>query len=751
MKKLLVIAGLILASGLAANAQFQGQVFQQNASVKVYAYGSEKTLAWAGGANNPQPALADLNNDGKQDLVFYEPYVGVKTFINTGTAGNPKYTYTPIYQATFPSIYGYMKLIDYNNDGIPDLFQRGGSGFSVFKGHYNSNNRLDFTYFKDLYYFLQGSGWINAYCEPSDIPAIEDIDGDGDLDFLSYYIGGGRINLYRNCREEDGLSDDSIRICLKDNCWGKTFQGWYRAHELHSSCGAWGTSCKGCPEEGTGNKTTHTGNALCVLDYDGDGDFDYMDGSVSYNDVQLVLNGKADYNFQIDSMLWQDSTWNSNGHMLKMATWPGIFWLDIDQDNDRDLMITPTATGTENYKNIAYYENTGSNSSPVFTYRSDSFIVDKMIDVGTASYPFFYDYDKDGKTDLFIGSDGYYQADGSLKSKVSYYHNTSVGSNIRFDLETIDFLQLSTHSFKGAAIAIGDLDNDGKDDLVLGHANGTISFFKNTASSGTAQPVWGLTQLVMKDKNGADIVATTNAAPVIYDIDKDGRKDLIIGNNTGFLYYYKNDGVTGTLSVGYVTNKLGNAKADPNSPAIYTMSAPYIGRMDNTGTEYLVMGSKNGSLYRFDGFQNGNVTTPYAMIDTMYSLINAGMRTAPAFADLDGDNKYEMVVGNQLGGVTFYKQLFDVGVPQFGLNQLDVKLFPNPATDALNITWHAVAGDHQINIKLISVLGQKLVETTVPASEGNKVLDLSHLAPGTYHCVVQADGERIAKPIVIAR
>jgi hypothetical protein len=35
-----------------------------------------------------------------------------------------------------------------------------------------------------------------------------------------------------------------------------------------------------------------------------------------------------------------------------------------------------------------------------------------------------FDYDKDGKLDLFVGSDGYYQSTGLLRSKVLYYQAT---------------------------------------------------------------------------------------------------------------------------------------------------------------------------------------------------------------------------------------------------------------------------------------------------------------------------------------
>jgi hypothetical protein len=182
------------------------------------------------------------------------------------------------------------------------------------------------------------------------------------------------------------------------------------------------------------------------------------------------------------------------------------------------------------------------------------------------------------------------------------------------------------------------------------------------------------------------------------------------------------------------------------------MSTPYIGKMDNTGVDYLVMGSQDGRIFRFDGFQNGNVTTDYTMIDTNYSFIKAGMRTAPAFADLDGDNKYEMVIGNVLGGVSFYKQLFNVDVDALSRSNMAVTIYPNPASDILTVDWElpaAIVGDVQVHI--ISALGQRMVNITVPASQNRLQVPVGALASGMYYCIVQSGNERAVQPVTIAR
>ncbi len=350
------------------------------------------------------------------------------------------------------------------------------------------------------------------------------MDGDGDLDFVAYYITGGTMYYYKNMRVEDGLPCDSIRIKLKDRCWGKVYQGFYRGHQLGYSCSNAGLSKPA-------GKVTHSGNTICLFDWDMDGDMDYLDGSVSFNEMTFLKNGRLETGYALDSMISQDTLWQTGGKTIMMPTWPAAYTVDADIDGKKDLLIAPNAgSGSENYNCIWYYKNNSTTGVPNWQFQSDSFLVDKSIDLGTATYPMLFDYDKDGKLDLLVGSDGYRQADGTLKSRMSYYRNTTAAGNASFTLESKDFLGMSSHNFGGAAPTAGDMDNDGFADLIVGHSSGTLSYFRNMAASNAVQPDWQLNQPTLKDELGNDINVGGNAAPFIYDIDKDGKPDLIIGN-----------------------------------------------------------------------------------------------------------------------------------------------------------------------------------------------------------------------------
>ncbi|MEI8280266.1 MAG: T9SS type A sorting domain-containing protein [Bacteroidota bacterium] len=735
--------------------QFQGKVFDKDTSIAVYAYSQQQAMAWCGGFNNPEFSIADLNQDGINDLVVYERYVGIKTFINTGTAGNPRYAYAPRYEKNFPTVNTiqdtvlYLILLDYNCDNIPDMFIRGMDGFDVSKGYYNASHELCFTHYKSLWYNndQQSTGLIDAYCNVGDIPAIVDIDHDGDLDFLAYENFGTKIQFYKNMQVELGLPCDSIVIKLADRCWGRVSQTYDRAHILGVPC-----DNTGLLRPSNGQKITHTGNTCTLIDMDGDGDFDYLDGNISFNDLVMLTNGKSQ--FGVDSMIAQDTTWPSNGHIVELATWPVVFNIDVDQDGKKDIVVASNASGSsENYNCVWYYKNTGTATVPAFTFKSDTLFVSNSIDIGEGSYPMLYDYDKDGKLDLFVGSDGYYQPGGALTSRISYYKNTSTTGHPAFTLQTNDFLSLSSANVHGASLAVGDIDGDGKDDLVIGHSNGTLSYYKNVAAAPNFTPQWQLAQSTLLNINNANISVGGYAAPFIYDINKDGKPDLIIGCQSGALYYYENMNTTsGQLALKLDTNKLGGIKVVPgNFFAAY--STPFIGKIDNTGIDYLVVGSQPGDIYRFTGFQGGNTLIPYNQIDSTYSYAYPGPRCAPTFADIDGDGMYEMFVGNVLGGVSLYKQQYPVSVNNTTspYENVDIRVYPSPAKNILNIDWSEALSQFDQHISIFNTTGQKMLSVVVPRSESTTQIHIDALPSGIYFCELQSTAGKFMSRVVVIR
>lgn len=751
MKKILAAAGLLIGLADEAHAQFEGNVYLEDSSITLSEAGIRKQLAWAGGLNSTQFATADLNNDGIADLVAYLPDQQlVKTFLNYGTAGNPNYRYRPSFAKNFPAISNYMVMKDYNRDGIMDLFHHGGYGFTAYKGAYNSANELSFSFYKILYYNNDKKviGWVNAEVNPGDIPAIVDVDNDGDLDFLSYYGDGYYMAWYQNTQVENGYAADSISIRLADRCWGKMTQGTLRTHTLGISCD--NSALSRTTDPTSTSKVTDGGNTPCLLDMDGDGDYDLLDGHRAFDYVVYLRNAKAETGKR-DSMVYQDTAWVSLGDTVKIAQWAAVFHLDADQDGKRDMIVTPNSgVGSEDYRCARFYQNIGTDARPSFQFVSDTFLIDQMLDAGTSSYPVFYDYNRDGKPDLFVGNKGYYEkTSGLFISTVAYLQNTSTPGNPSFELIDRNFLNIRSKRYRGVMVGIGDIDNDGKDDFVMGHSNGYVDYIRNTAASAIASPTWLLSNVdTLRDFMGNPVSCNGTAVPLVYDMNSDGVKDLVLGDQSGYLYYYQNSSTTpGSSALVFTNDQLGFVKADPEKVTT-GFSAPFIGKIDNSGKNYLLMGSRSGRISRYTNFEGASVMGIFKRLDSAYSNLfssnykSTSLMSAPAVADIDNDGKYEMVIGNIHGGLFLYKQDKIVSIAENTRSGSELSLFPNPAGGRLSVWFEQTISPKNTSIKIYNALGQEQAVPVLAADEHAIVLSVNHLAPGFYYCIGIVNGIR---------
>ena len=88
-----------------------------------------------------------------------------------------------------------------------------------------------------------------------------------------------------------------------------------------------------------------------------------------------------------------------------------------------------------------------------------------------------------------------------------------------------------------AAPAIVDWDGDGKIDMLLGSEAGQVRLYLNDGAD--TQPVFNSYTNIQS--NGTDISHIRNC-PQVYDLNQDGKKDLICGANDYNVYYYENVG-----------------------------------------------------------------------------------------------------------------------------------------------------------------------------------------------------------------
>jgi 6-phosphogluconolactonase (cycloisomerase 2 family) len=285
---------------------------------------------------------------------------------------------------------------------------------------------------------------------------------------------------------------------------------------------------------------------------------------------------------------------------------------DLDGDGKPDLAVANFGLGT-----VSVYRNTsssGSTNAGSFAARVDfdSGVNPTSVAIG--------DLDGDGKPDLAVAN--------LNSSRVSVFRNTGSSGSIAF-AAGVDF---ATGQFP-ESVAIGDLDGDGKPDLVVTNRFNTVSVYRNTGSSGS----------IAAGSFAAKVDFTTGNNPssvAIGDLDGDGKPDLAVANyNSNSVSVYRNTSTSGSID----TNSFA-AKVD-----FTTSTGPTsvdIGDLDGDGKPDLAVANRDSntvSVYLNTSTSGSIVAGSFA---PKVDFTTGSEPRSVAIGDLDGDGKPDLAVAN---------------------------------------------------------------------------------------------------------
>lgn len=695
---------------------------------------------WAGGINFSSFTQVDFNQDGKQDIVAFDKICGsggkLKTFLNVGSNGFANYKHAPEYQDQFPKVEQWALFYDYNNDGKADLFTYTTGGVIVFKNNSIAQtvifNQVVSPYIKSDYNPNGAPNVTNIPCNPVGLPGIADIDNDGDLDILTYSVFGIKIEYHKNMSMELYGTADSLVYDMVDDCWGD-FQENSCQVDLYQ-----------CPYpklyqdavNGEVNKVLHSGSCIMCFDRDADGDEELLLGDVSCSSMFFVENTGSSTNAHVTdtTVLYPNYPNKASTTPIKMNSFPCAYYLDVDNDGFKDLIASPNSVaGAENYQSVWYYKNASTTPTVNFVLQQKNFLQDGMIELGEGAYPVLFDADADGKKDLFVGNLGYYTS-GTNKSKLAYYRNIGSVTAPSFSLITKDYQSLSMYNIFSMAPTFGDIDNDGDKDMIVGDSNGQLHYFEN--SGGAGNPAIFSTHVALF--GGID--AGNFAFPQLFDVDKNGTLDLLIGTQTGKITYYKNTGSASSPNFSLQTSLFGGVDVHQVDVSITGFSAPFM-YLDG-GVTKLLVGSEIGNIYLYDNI-DGNLSGTFNRVDTNLYKINEGTRCAPWFEDITNDGLRDLFVGNYAGGLAFFNSTNVNGV---GVKEIDysayVNIFPNPATDKITIAINDNTME-ELSIKIVDVIGREVLSLKT----FNKIIpiDVSGFSKGIYMIHIDSKTESQSK------
>ncbi len=412
-------------------------------------------LAWAGGLNFVQLSDIDLNGDGLKDLFLFDRIGNlgnkVVTLLNTGAPGVLGYQPTRAYDHVYPldQLHDWAILRDYNCDGKEDIFSYSQAGFAVYK---NTSAGEDLSFeqvtFRVNSNYISPSGagsYANLFVSQVDLPGIEDVDGDGDLDILTFSLLGSYLEYHKNLSMETYGTCDSLNFELRNKCWG------YFAENFGDNSVTLNVPCNfnvPAPEIGTNpeldgdDERAHAGSSVCPIDLDGDGDKDLLLGDISYNNVVALTNGGT---VMSAIMVAEDTLFPSYDVSVDLPLFPGNYYEDVDKDGKRDLVCSPNAISlAHNFRSMWYYRNTGTDAAPIFDLQQEDLFQDRMIELGDGAYPITFDENGDGLMDLLVTNYGYYAPSGSYVGKVALLRNIGSNTAPEFEIVTDDYASLST-------------------------------------------------------------------------------------------------------------------------------------------------------------------------------------------------------------------------------------------------------------------------------------------------------------------
>ncbi len=299
--------------------------------------------------------------------------------------------------------------------------------------------------------------------------------------------------------------------------------------------------------------------------------------------------------------------------------------------------------------------------------------------VGDGTYspfgkPRLADLDGDGDADLVIGEFNtlhYFENTGTLAEPV-FTERTGTDN----PLEEVSVLGYSAPTF-------GDLDGDGDPDLIVMDGRNEIAYFENTGTAtapdftqrtGAASPLDGM------DAGGYN-------TSTFSDLDGDGDLDLAVGNNDGGIHYFENTGTS--VNPGF-TQRTDSDNPFNNIDAGYD-SAPVFIDIDDDKDVDLVVGNSGRDILYFEN--TGTLTEPgftqRSDFDNPFHGADVGSYTAPEFADLNGDGKLDLVVGNVDSAILYLENTGAHANPEFSPQSFTLPttftIYDNGGNDTLDL------------------------------------------------------------------
>ena len=486
------------------------------------------------------------------------------------------------------------QFADIDGDGDPDLFVQERPGELMLFENVGGASRPDFVWRTDRYQDLSVGEWTRFI----------DFDLDGDFDLLSERPFS-YVQYFRN----DGTARDAF-VAVGDSVRDVGGEPVFADRQ----------------------------NIPNINDIDCDGYWDLflgrVNGTLSRFEAGRTTNGDPPV-FRFLGDRFEDIEIVAQLGSLHGAN--SMAFADLDQDGDLDFFW-----GDFFEAGVLYVENTGSCSEPILRSDPISLAVDDSISTSGYNVPVLEDVDSDGDLDLFVGVLGGAFNPNLTTTRNFHFYERVDGNFIRRTERFVYTVDVGSESIPSFA----DLDGDGDLDMLLANKldpdDTRTSHLFHFENVGTRQ------EPSFQQRAHIPLFTMYHYAPALGDLDGDGDLDMLVGTWNRGVALYTNQGTR--TEPEFVLQDTTFVRLTRGSN-----SAPALTDVDGDGDLDLFIGESSGELnfYR-------NVGTPQApsfdLVTDRFGEIDAGRRSFPAFADIDGDGDDDLLLGREEGGVLLYRR-----------------------------------------------------------------------------------------------